>query len=222
MPLVDLDKALRDWLLKSGWFDPPTLDQVFSSRPQIDKANLCERLHALGMLTKEQAQFALGEVQRQAGSTRNAVAKQESPGKFLSRALSGFSFDEGLLGHKFAGYTIQGEVSRGTMGVVLKVSHDDYDRPLAMKVLHCHYHDEVISKRFVREATVLKHCDHPNIVKVYDFDVVDKMPFYVMEFIEGQSLELIIQEEIQRHGSVPDFAWTASVFEGLADALAYC
>lgn len=219
---MDLDKALLDWLLKSGWFDPPTLQRISAQRPSYDKANLVERLHAMGMLTQEQAQFALREVQRQSGSTRLSPTIRESAGQILSRALSGFGFDERILGLEFAGYTIQGEISRGAMGVVLKVSHDDYDRPLAMKVLHCQYHDEVISKRFLREATVLKHCDHPNIVKVYDFNVVDNMPFYVMEFIEGQSLEMILNDEIKRHGAVPDFAWTASVFEGVADALAYC
>lgn len=209
-----------DWLILKGWFDQATLSRFLSRPPGYETKNLCEYLQALGMLSAEQAQFALNAIKQQSAERRSGPS--ETPGQQLSRALSGYSFDTRLRGFSFAGYVIEGEVSRGSMGVVLKVNHPDYDRSLAMKILHGAYHDDVIYKRFLREARVLKDCDHPNIVRVYDFNVIDGVPFYVMELIEGQSLEVILREDLGQHGRVPDFDWTASVFEGVADALVYC
>jgi serine/threonine protein kinase len=140
----------------------------------------------------------------------------------LVKAIGRFAFDAKAVGLNFAGYTVVGEISRGGMGVILKVTHGDYERPLAMKLLHAQYHNSVVAQRFDREARVLRELDHPNIVKIYDYGVEDDVPFYVMEWIEGRSLDVLLVEHLKEFGQVPEYDWMANVFEGVADALAYC
>lgn len=96
-------------------------------------------------------------------------------------------------GQRFHEYRIVGELGRGGMGVVYKALQETLEREVALKVIRAGGAadaDEV--RRFLREAVTAAKLRHPNIVTVYELDVVDGIYYYTMEYIEGQDLGRLI------------------------------
>ncbi|MBL9018160.1 MAG: serine/threonine protein kinase [Myxococcales bacterium] len=87
-------------------------------------------------------------------------------------------------------YRIDAILGSGGMGRVYKGEHTGIGRPVAIKVLHADLNrNREAAQRFQREAMASGRLDHPNIVNVSDFGVVDHGPCYlVMEVLEGESL----------------------------------
>ena len=84
------------------------------------------------------------------------------------------------------------ELGRGGMSVVY-LAHDlRHDRPVAVKVLG----PGVLggNGRFLREIKTLSPLVHPNIVPLFDSGEADGQPFFVMPYIEGESLRRRLQE----------------------------
>ena len=92
-------------------------------------------------------------------------------------------------------------LGRGGMGTVYEGEHVYIGKKVAVKVLHpkfSKYEDAV--KRFLREARAASSINHPNIVDVTDFGPMDDGGvFFVMEHLEGASLEDIIDQ----NGALP-------------------
>jgi serine/threonine-protein kinase len=83
------------------------------------------------------------------------------------------------------------------MGVVYRGEHVYIGKEVAVKILHEGYggREESI-KRFLREARAASQINHPNIVNVTDFGKSsDGTVFFVMEFLEGQPLDVLLQRE---------------------------
>jgi serine/threonine-protein kinase len=93
-------------------------------------------------------------------------------------------------------YQIVKELGKGSMGVVYQAHDPNLDVMLALKVLR---QDRVVSEAFVRrflaEAKALGRLDHPNIVRVYNVDEDSGTVYIAMEFIEGESLNEVIQKK---------------------------
>ncbi len=87
-------------------------------------------------------------------------------------------------------YRIDALLGIGGMGRVYRAEHTGIGRPVAIKVLHADLNrNREAAQRFQREAIASGRLDHPNIVNVSDFGVVDDGPCYlVMEVLEGESL----------------------------------
>ncbi|HEY9793816.1 MAG TPA: serine/threonine-protein kinase [Candidatus Obscuribacterales bacterium] len=68
--------------------------------------------------------------------------------------------------------------------------------------------------RFRHEAKAVGKLNHPNIVRMYDFDVVDGLPYLTMDFVEGKSLSALIKEN---NGLSPQR--TIAIFGQLCQAL---
>jgi serine/threonine-protein kinase len=98
-------------------------------------------------------------------------------------------------------YRILSKLGQGGMGTVYKAVHVAFDEMRALKVMSPDLlSDQLFVKRFVQEAVITRKLQHPNAVRVEDIDEAeDGCPFIVMEFIEGQSLRSLIQEQ----GSIP-------------------
>ncbi|HEY3353512.1 MAG TPA: serine/threonine-protein kinase [Polyangia bacterium] len=93
-------------------------------------------------------------------------------------------------------YRILGLLGRGGMGVVYRAAHVYIDKPVAVKILHDRFarHEDAV-ERFLREARAATLITHPNIVDVTDFGVLpDGGVFFVMEYLDGHSLDHLIQE----------------------------
>jgi len=94
-------------------------------------------------------------------------------------------------------YRILGKVGQGGMGAVYKVMHVAFDELHALKVINPSLmSDELFVKRFRHEAVITRKLRHPNAVRVDDIDEAeDGRPIILMEYIEGQSLKKLIQDQ---------------------------
>ncbi|MDQ3243652.1 MAG: serine/threonine protein kinase [Gemmatimonadota bacterium] len=68
---------------------------------------------------------------------------------------------------------------------------------VAVKVLRPELSSAVVNERFLREIEFASELDHPRIPKVLDSGVLDGLPFYVMTYIEGESLRARLDREKQ-------------------------
>ena len=97
---------------------------------------------------------------------------------------------------KFGRYEVITEIGRGSMGIVYKAHDPNLDLTVALKVLR---QDRVSSsafvKRFLSEAKALGRLDHPNIIRVYNVDEDQGNVYIAMEFIEGESLNEVMQKK---------------------------
>jgi len=89
------------------------------------------------------------------------------------------------LGH----YEIVEELGRGGMGVVYKGYESSLGRYVAIKVLAAAMaHDPVFVERFLREARAMAALNDPHIIQIYFIGQDEDQTFFVMEFIDGESL----------------------------------
>ena len=114
-------------------------------------------------------------------------------------------------------YDIEREIGRGGMGIVYLARDLKLDRPVAIKTLPAHLAGSLdVRERFLREARTAAHLSHPNIVPVHRADEIGGHVFFVMGYVEGESLA----QRIQQQGR-PPFAGTISQLRDVALALGY-
>jgi len=100
-----------------------------------------------------------------------------------------------LTGKTIGKYRLVEKRGQGGMAQVYKAYQAELDRYVAVKVIHPNLTgDEAFAARFRREARAVAALDHPNIVRVYDFDTDNGLAFLVMEYLEGISLREKLRE----------------------------
>jgi serine/threonine-protein kinase len=103
---------------------------------------------------------------------------------------------DSYVGRKIDEYQIESLLGKGGMGSVYKGLDTILRRPIALKVLAPGLAEDLNAiKRFEREARIIAEINHPNIAQVFRIGKVDGLPYYVMEYIEGKSLQQILAEE---------------------------
>ncbi len=96
------------------------------------------------------------------------------------------------LGH----YDIVAELGRGGMGVVYKGFETSLNRYVAIKVLADSLaHDEAVKERFLREARSMAALNDPHIIQIYFIGDDEGQTYFVMEFVEGESLGSMLKRE---------------------------
>jgi serine/threonine protein kinase len=86
-------------------------------------------------------------------------------------------------------YLIEERIAAGGMAAVWRATDTELDRPVAVKVLSDTLaDDESYVERFRREAKIAAALQHPNLVRVFDFDAGGERPYLVMEYISGPTL----------------------------------
>jgi serine/threonine protein kinase/tetratricopeptide (TPR) repeat protein len=85
-------------------------------------------------------------------------------------------------------YTIDREVGRGGMATVYLARDLRHHRSVALKVLHPELALSLGPERFLREIQIAARLQHPHIVPLYDSGQAGDLLYYVMPFIEGESL----------------------------------
>lgn len=116
-------------------------------------------------------------------------------------------------------YRLESRIGSGGSSAVYLATDVSLNRKVAVKLLlsGAHYSDEE-RLRFEREGRAVGALDHPNIVRIFEFNTTeDEEPFLVMEYLQGKSLAEILKEK----GSLrlDEFlAWMKQVVQALSYA----
>ncbi|MGE5142930.1 MAG: protein kinase domain-containing protein [Acidobacteriota bacterium] len=92
-------------------------------------------------------------------------------------------------------YTFDREVGRGGMATVYRALDKKHDRPVAIKVLHPYLAVNLGPERFLREIQIAAQLQHPHIVPLYDSGQAGDLLYYVMPYVEGESLRQRLDRE---------------------------
>jgi TolB-like protein/Tfp pilus assembly protein PilF len=113
-------------------------------------------------------------------------------------------------------YRIEGEAGRGGMATVYIARDLKNPRRVAIKVLNEELASAIGVERFLREIKTAAGLTHPHILPLFDSDQADGLLFYVMPYIEGETL----RDRLQRERQLP-IADAIRIACEVADALAY-
>ncbi|MBX9947952.1 MAG: protein kinase [Candidatus Obscuribacterales bacterium] len=105
-------------------------------------------------------------------------------------------------------YRVQSLIGHGGMGMVYKVEQIYLGKELALKILHSRSATDVTVRRFHHEAQAVFGIDHPSLISVHDFGLLDqRIPFLVMDYVQGCSLadRIKMQGTLTVHEAVPIF-----------------
>ena len=92
-------------------------------------------------------------------------------------------------------YQIEKLIGEGGMADVYSAKDLLEDREVAVKILKEEFREnEELVRRFKNESRAISVLNHPNIVKVYDVNVSDKVQYIAMEFIDGITLKEYIEQ----------------------------
>ncbi len=104
-------------------------------------------------------------------------------------------------------YTVDRELGRGGMSAVFLAQDCKHGRSVAIKVLHPELAASVGPERFLQEIQLAARLNHPHILGLYDSGNLDGMLYYVMPYVEGESLrerldreQLMSIDEAVHHG----------------------
>jgi serine/threonine protein kinase/Tfp pilus assembly protein PilF len=96
-------------------------------------------------------------------------------------------------------YIIDRELGRGGMATVYLAQDCKHDRVVALKVLHSDLAASLGPERFLREIKLAARLNHPHILPLFDSGEADSFLFYVMPYVEGESL----RERLDREKQLP-------------------
>jgi TolB-like protein/Flp pilus assembly protein TadD len=121
------------------------------------------------------------------------------------------------LGPALAGrYSVDRELGRGGMAVVFLARDLRHERLVALKVLRPELSPSLGAERFLREIRLAAALQHPHILPLFDSGEAAGLLYYVMPYVEGESLRARIERQGQL--TVED---TLKIAGELADALQY-
>ena len=152
------------------------------------------------------------------------LSQHDSAGELLDQPFYGdteFSMldsfveeEDPMIGRRLGAYRIEREIGRGGMGAVYEASRADneFNKRAAIKLVKRGMDTDFILRRFRKERQILAALDHPHIAGLLDGGTTDDgLPYFVMEFIEGQPLyaycdahQLNITERLKLFRSICD------------------
>jgi serine/threonine-protein kinase len=94
-------------------------------------------------------------------------------------------------------YMVERQIGQGGMATVYLARDARHDRPVAIKVLRPELAASIGADRFLREIKVAAHLQHPNILALYDSGEAGGFLYYVMPYIQGESLRARLDREEQ-------------------------
>ena len=96
-------------------------------------------------------------------------------------------------------YSVDRELGRGGMATVYLAQDSKHDRTVALKVLHPELASSLGPDRFLREIKLAARLNHPHILPLFDSGEKDGFLYYVMPYVEGESL----RERLDRQKQLP-------------------
>ncbi|HTX67468.1 MAG TPA: serine/threonine-protein kinase, partial [Opitutaceae bacterium] len=113
-------------------------------------------------------------------------------------------------------YAIERELGAGGMATVYLAHDVRHDRPVALKVLRPELSAILGGERFLAEIKTTANLQHPHILSLFDSGEADGLVFYVMPYVEGESL----RDRLTREKQLP-VEVAVSIAREVADALSY-
>jgi serine/threonine-protein kinase len=113
-------------------------------------------------------------------------------------------------------YTIERELTGGGMALVFVADDHDLDRKVVIKILPPEMAASVSAERFRREILTVARLQHPHIVPVLKAGDLDGLPYFVMPYVDGESLDVMLR---RRH--TVGVRETLAVMKDVARALAF-
>ena len=113
-------------------------------------------------------------------------------------------------------YAVERELGRGGMATVFLAQDLRHDRKVAIKVLRPDLSASLGAERFLREIKLAAKLQHPNILGLFDSGAADGLLFYVMPFVDGESLRGKLDREKQL--AIPE---AIQIIREAADALGH-
>src|SRR5438132_562987 len=121
-------------------------------------------------------------------SARSVPAVRSTPRMNLSE-----HFTAALSGR----YAVEREIGAGGMATVYLARDVRHERRVALKVLNPELGAVLGVERFLSEIKVTANLQHPNLAPLFDSGEADGLLFYVMPFVEGESLRVRLHREKQ-------------------------
>ncbi|MCB1007325.1 MAG: serine/threonine protein kinase, partial [Acidobacteria bacterium] len=110
-------------------------------------------------------------------------------------------------GSRLGPFEVRELLGVGGMGRVYLAHDPKLARNVAIKALSGGLSsDPSALRRFEREARVLATLSHPNIASIYDLEVLEGSPFLILEYVEGETLDEMLQRQLPRTGQVIDIS----------------
>lgn len=196
----------------------------------VDKAQqneafkFCQIAIENGMMDQSQVDVALEYFNNQDGNYKSIdeVVKQfdfiqDQYIVHLKTAISRLIRDTDKDEVQIPGYRILSKIGDGGLGTVYKAKQLTMNRNVAMKVLHPKWlSDEEFKQRFLLEARLVGKMSHPNLLQIYDVNQVGQYLYFTMEFIDGVSVEDVVDTE----GAIPPLI-VINIAIQVIDALEY-
>ncbi|HEX6088687.1 MAG TPA: protein kinase [Gemmatimonadales bacterium] len=113
-------------------------------------------------------------------------------------------------------YRLERELGQGGMAIVYLAEDVRHHRRVAIKVLHPQLSAVIGSERFLKEIELTANLQHPHILPLFDSGEAGGLLYYVMPYVEGETLRARLVRE--RQLSIPD---AIRIAREVADALAY-
>ncbi len=113
-------------------------------------------------------------------------------------------------------YRVVSRLGEGAMGVVLLARDEVLDRRVAIKFLRADLLNERFRQRFAEEAQAMARVSHPNVVQVYTCGLHKGLPYFVMEYVEGETLD----HWLTTHAEPDDLDDALHVLNGICEGLA--
>jgi serine/threonine-protein kinase len=172
-PAPEKSPSFETVALDRGYITPVQLDECRGIRAKVAEAGL--------ETSVEEVLLKKGYISRQQAQAINSVL-----GKGVRAAIEG--------------YEILEKIAQGGMGAVFKAKQTSMDRLVAIKVLLPKFSKEKGAiERFLREAKAIAQLHHPNIVSGIDAGYANGIYYYVMEFLDGESMDRVMK----RRGTLP-------------------
>ena len=124
-------------------------------------------------------------------SSRNKALPSRVPSASMTAAAA-------LLGAVLHGrYEVQRELGRGGMATVYLADDPKHGRQVAIKVLHPELAAVLGAERFLKEIEIAAGLTHPHILPLHDSGEADGLLYYVMPYLDGESLRAKLDREKQ-------------------------
>lgn len=156
----------------AAWRERPPGEDTQDEDTEL--AGFLTALHQAGILTRNQGRTLLAML---AGSTAGGMPPEDP-----------------YVGHRFGSYIAEAKIGEGGMGKVYRAARvGSLESNYVIKVFSATQDAQALA-RFRRECEVMAALDHPNIVKVFAAGQEGTLPYLVLEYVEGPTLQELVEE----------------------------